>query len=502
MAPPPPPLLVRRPQRVAATRWSVFKGTNGILAFGMLTAALIVIPRPDLSSITKAATKANLSDTSSSQALSSSSSKSIHHRKSLSDLRALYKSDDSGIPTGIVSQKPASFFDGLRQQMDHDNPHDRCARYKGYYNATHPAQRRIFMGSNIAMEPWEVFEIVGTEAYGLYSGIVLVESNRTQTFTPRRVRRHKHGPIIAQIFGVPESSVQIRNHVNEVAWSLNLIRENVQRMDIVQGWLELGMTRDDIGFLTDIDETFSRDMLLAMQTCHGIPALDYDLHHCHHQHVSLVATTQVFEASPECISQRDWIRPSAMLGHCITGIADETLHPPTPREPGAHTQARGYGGACDYHIVDAITDNRYPSWSPADLRDGCAEQYFLDTARWSNYTHYIAFHAHNFFAEFNTTRLKYETYGHAVDNVGYKKIHELQEDLTLTYYCVMDKEYDVKINYYHVPGGFASLKPFQPLYFYDDDYRQRRHEHVRQLALADDAMMDALRQAQAAGAAN
>jgi hypothetical protein len=40
-----------------------------------------------------------------------------------------------------------------------------------------------------------------------------------------------------------------------------------------------------------------------------------------------------------------------------------------------------------------------------------------------------------------------------------------------------------------------------PLYFYNDDYRQRRHEHVRQLALADDAMIDGLRQAAAAAAA-
>jgi hypothetical protein len=360
------------------------------------------------------------------------------------------------------------------------------------------------MGSNIAMEPWEVLEIVGTEAYGLYSGIVLVESNRTQNFTPRRVRRQSHAPIIAQIFGIPTSSVQVRLHVNEDRFSRDLIRENQQRMDIMSGWLELGMTRDDIGFLTDIDETFSRDMLLAMQTCHGIPALDYETHHCHHKHVRLTATTQVFEASPECISQRDWIRPSAMLGHCITGIADPDLHPPTPRKPGVHTQAYGYGGACAYHVVDQITDNRYPSWGPADLRDGCAELFFLDNKnpQWSNYTHYIAFHAHNFFAEFNTTRFKYETYAHAVDNVGYKKIFDLQEDLTLTYYCVMGKEYgpEIKINYYHIPGGFSSLKPFQPLYFYDDDYRQRRHEHVRQLALADDAMIDALRQAAAAAA--
>jgi hypothetical protein len=414
---------------------------------------------------------------------------------SMSDLRALYEKDDSGIHVGIVSQQPASFFDALRAAIDEDDPHARCSRYKGYYNETHPASRRIFMGSNIATEPWEVFEIVGTETYGLYSGIVFVESNRTQNFSPRRVRRLKHGPIMAQIFGVPESAVQIRNYVNEDDASRDLIRENQQRFDIMNGWLELGMTRDDIGIVADIDETFSRDMLLAMQTCHGIPALDYDMHHCHYKHVRLTATTQVYEGSPECTSNRDWIRPSAMIGHCIEGIADPDLHPPTPREPGTHTQARGYGGACWYGTVDQITDHRYPSWGPADLRDGCAPQFFLDnqSPNWSNYTHYISFHAHNFFAEFNTTRFKYETYAHAVDNVGYKKIHELQEDLTMMYRCVTGNE--VQSNYVHDPGGFASLKPFQPIYFYDDDYRQRRHEHVRQLSLADDAMIDALRQA-------
>jgi Glycosyltransferase family 17 len=298
-----------------------------------------------------------------SSSLASLNSFSASESSSMSDLRALYKTDDSGIPVGIVvSQQPASFFDTLRNQMDQDDPHERCSRYKGYYNETHPAKRRIFWGSNIATEPWEVFEIVGTEAYGLYSGIVLVESNRTQNFAPRRVQRLNHGPIMAHIFGVPESTVQIRNYVNEDHASRDLIRENQQRFDIMAGWLELGMTRDDFGIVSDIDETFSRDMLLAMQSCHGIPALDYETHHCHHKHVRLTATTQVFEASPECISPRDWTLPAAMLGHCIEGIADPDLHPPAPREPGAHTQARGYGGACWFGIADEMTDNRYPAW--------------------------------------------------------------------------------------------------------------------------------------------
>jgi hypothetical protein len=94
--------------------------------FGMFTTvALIVIPRQDLSSIHQA----HLSDTAttSSQTAaslpSSSSSSKTFYRKSLSDLRALYKGDDdSGIQMGIVSEKPASFFDALRYQMDQEDP--------------------------------------------------------------------------------------------------------------------------------------------------------------------------------------------------------------------------------------------------------------------------------------------------------------------------------------------------------------------------------------------
>jgi Glycosyltransferase family 17 len=298
----------------------------------------------------------------------------------------LYENDDSAIHVGIVSQQPASFFDALRAAIDEDDMHERCARYGGYYynNETHQPttttkrRRRLFLGANIATEPWEVLEVIGAEGYGLFAGIVYIESNRTQNFTPRHVRRLRHAPILAHLFGIPTSSVQVRLHVNEDEWSRDLIRENQQRRDIMQGWLDLGMTRDDVGIVADVDETFSRDFMLALQRCDGIPALDYERHHCHYHHVRITAAAQVFESSPECITaHRHWNRPNAILGHCIEGIADETLHPPAPRMGGRHRQAHGYGGDCDFSIVDNITDNRYPSWGPADFRDGCGPQTFV-----------------------------------------------------------------------------------------------------------------------------
>jgi hypothetical protein len=159
---------------------------------------------------------------------------------------------------------------------------------------------------------------------------------------------------------------------------------------------------------------------------------------------------------------------------------------------GSHIQEKGYGGHCDFSIVDKITDHRYPSWRPADFRDGCGPQtYVAEPWRSTNTTAQVAFHLHNFFAEFNTTRFKYETYAHAIHDQARRKIFDLHGDLTMMYYCVTGKEPGPDVQK-REPGGFASMKPFQPIYFHDADYRQRRHEHVRHIALADDAMIDAL----------
>jgi hypothetical protein len=500
-------LLLRKPPQSVAARnsWLSYvplRLNRILLVFGSVVLVTIVLvpppPTPLSSTTTTATATGSSSSSSSSSGVSLSTSKSSKSVKSTS-LRQLYETDDSGIHVGIVSKQPASFFDALRKQLDHDvDWHARCARYGGHYNATQttPTKRRLFLGANIATEPWEVLEVVGAEGYGLYAGIVYVESNRTQNFTPRRVRRLEHGPIIGQIFGVPTASVQVRLHVHEDEWTRDLVRENIQRLDIMLGWRELGMTRNDVGIIADVDETFSRDFLLAMQHCDGIDALDYEMHHCHYNHVRITAAAQVFESSPECITaNRHWNRPNAIIGHCIEGIADDELHPPAPRMAGRHRQAHGYGGDCDFSAVDNITDFRYPSWQPADFRDGCGPQTFVQEPwRSTNTTAQIAFHLHNFFAEFNTTRFKYETYAHAIEDQGRRKIFDLHEDLTLMYHCVQSKPYgpEVQINFQHEPGGFSSMKPFQPIYFYDADYRQRRHEHVRQIALADDAMIDAL----------
>ena len=147
-------------------------------------------------------------------------------------------------------------------------------------NSTTP--RRIFFGSLIAAEPWELFEIVAAETYGMYEGIVLVESNRTQAFYVRNLTHYsdktRHESHISAIFGIPHNHTQIRFFVNENPKLKNLIREHVQRNDILRGWKELGMQPDDIGILSDIDEVLTRDFLQAIQVCDVIPGLDYHTH--------------------------------------------------------------------------------------------------------------------------------------------------------------------------------------------------------------------------------
>ncbi len=48
------------------------------------------------------------------------------------------------------------------------------------------------------------------------------------------------------------------------------------------------MIPNDIGYIADPDETFSREFLRAVQVCDDIAFLDYDLHNCEHSKVSLL----------------------------------------------------------------------------------------------------------------------------------------------------------------------------------------------------------------------
>lgn len=206
--------------------------------------------------------------------------------------------------TGVLSEKPVSFFRDIQRRIDGEDPASRCARYEGMslpYSSGKQKSRRIFFGSLIASEPWELVEIVSTEAYGIFEGIVLVESNRTQTFQPRKFQRLHHTNALQKAFGT--SQVQVRAYVNEQHQISSMTREHLQREEILKGWKEMGMGPDDIGYVGDLDETFTRDFLRAVQTCH-VDILDYETHQC--ENAKILSDARVFEGSPECISEKGW----------------------------------------------------------------------------------------------------------------------------------------------------------------------------------------------------
>ena len=318
--------------------------------------------------------------------------------------------DDDKIAVGILSQQPKSYFHRIQRAVDNDNLEERCERYGFPMNTSttnHP-QRRIFYGSLIAEEPWELFEIVSAETYGVFSGVVFVESNRTQNFNARLFRRKdKHRRKLQALFGTPQ--LEIRRYVNENATLEPLAREHRQRQEILRGWKDMGMTRDDVGYIADADETFSRDFLRAIQTCPYIEALDYEAHHCFNPKVKIAGFTRMFETSPECLTKsRTWYHPDMILGACIELIGDESVNPLAPRVRD-YLRAPGHANNCETgknyeSSFGNITGNKYPLWSAADFRRQCGgHNYDLKAP---NYSRHTAYHFHNFFADFRATRRK------------------------------------------------------------------------------------------------
>jgi hypothetical protein len=282
---------------------------------------------------------------------------------------------NDGFPQGILSHVAVKHLRALQLQVDEDNHTERCRRYGYYYNNTAPPKRRrIFYGANIANEPWEIFEIVAAEAYGIFEGMVFVESNRTQNSVPRPLQRIGHAAVLSRLFGI--ANVQVRTFVNE-HFNIHLVgldRENAQRYEILKGWKEMGMTAHDVGYIADPDETFSRDFLRAAQVCDGIDAFNYDLHRCGRDKVKLISTSRSFEMVSECVrDDYHWPHPDMVIGACIELIADEELHPVAARD--GSERKRGFGKYC--RGWTRKTNVKFPPWNPYDFRMMCGKSLSL-----------------------------------------------------------------------------------------------------------------------------
>jgi hypothetical protein len=417
--------------------------------------------------------------------------------------------DTAPLGLGIQSMKPNDYFKRLQDTIDQDDDQARCKRYGYSYSNSNTdtpdrprrkEKRRIFYGSMIADEPWELFEIIAAETHGIFAGMVFVESNRTQNFSKRRFQRLASTETFQELFGMSTTeqrvNVQVRPYVNEEGGRNQgpMTREHAQRAEILKGWKELGMTSQDVGYLTDSDETFTRDFLRAVQVCDGIDQLDYHKHYCAHAGVKMISNTRVFQGSPECISEgQSWFHPDMIIGACLEGIGDETMHPKAPRWPGSFLRAKGFGGegfgndCTDWEGESKIVDNRYPLLNAADFRRLCGGRMVgLNTREFPEYGPYTGYHFHNFFANADAIRFKYRTYGHVDANAYTKRLEKMNNALQMMYRCVMNLTESRGQKWKRVKGGFGAIQPQLPVYFHDADYRYRRHEFMRQVMTADD----------------
>jgi hypothetical protein len=210
----------------------------------------------------------------------------------------------------------------------------RCSKYFAWENGTahylsydgsRRVRRRLFLGSLIADDSWHALGALAIESYGLYEAVVFVESNRTQTGIPRELRfangtTERKILVESGLFG-PNTPVFVENFVNEKNVGYGIMREQMQRGLILDTWKKVGMTKDDIGVLTDADECLTRDFLRAMQICE-LPHLNPETQNCHT--AKLISASMVFEGSPECMTvTRKWMHPDLILGKCIEGIGDD-----------------------------------------------------------------------------------------------------------------------------------------------------------------------------------
>lgn len=220
------------------------------------------------------------------------------------------------IPDSDVIDLSASWTPLQRELLDDDSDainvekeKERCASYGFDFpsDATLPLRRRrLFYGALISGDSVEVIKATGMEQYNIFHTVSLIESNSTQNLTPKKWRffgsedASKELHWLYQLFG-PKTKVSVDYYVPSLSKAqikdfYQLLTENLQREGNMYRWKFNGMRPDDIAIVGDIDETFSRDFLRALQIC-DVPKFRPG-QSCRSPKV--IASTLMFEASPEC----------------------------------------------------------------------------------------------------------------------------------------------------------------------------------------------------------
>ncbi|GFH56163.1 hypothetical protein CTEN210_12639 [Chaetoceros tenuissimus] len=342
----------------------------------------------------------------------------------------------------------------------------RCKRYGYEYNSTLQNKRkRVFLGALVGDDSWHSIGAHAIEMYGLYQTVALVEGNNTFTkhdrckrFQPGSI--HYEGVKKSGIFG-PNTTVKTALYYAKESDTMSpMTREQLQRDVFTKIWIQQGMTEDDIGVVADMDEFFTRDFMLAMQTCQ-IPQFQKG-QSC--KAPKVVASTLTFEAAPDCIYKtKRWFHPDAIIGECIDGIGNETLHKPTLRKSfsgGRETfREDGYGIKLkDYDNETKQDLIRFPPlWKPVDFRSvqgGGPIGEILNGDNPKRPMGYVGYHFHNFFDSIKPIRKKYATYGHPNANATFWPLGNISTELDVAVRCIMNRTFEgIKPREYMFSGG-------------------------------------------------
>eukprot|EP00977_Amphora_coffeiformis_P015633 scaffold4599_cov219-Amphora_coffeaeformis.AAC.14 len=377
---------------------------------------------------------------------------------------------------GILSDAPFETFLEKHKVIDEFDNTQRCRRYGYTFSAKEERNRRIFYGAVMADEPWELFEILSAESYGIFEAMVLIEPDHDIYGNPREPLRLEATQVLQSMFGVER--VHILKYSNDQAKGDLLY--DLAREEIVKEWKKLGMTVSDVGYMSNIDDMFARDLLKAIQHCE-LPEMKYDLHHCLHNRVKVFGNCQVYETSPECVSRtKKYIHPDMMIGACIQGIGSDTDNRLAPRDE-EHGIYRQPGWTCeDREEEKDIKDQKYPLYTGTDMRQLCGGR--QANVRAAMHQQYSAFHFRNFYNTAKDMRLQYTTEDALYD----KSLDDLGEDMRVTYRCIKEIDDEKSAVTKREPGGFSVLKPMTPLYFADEKYRAAVHERAKKKILDDE----------------
>ena len=390
----------------------------------------------------------------------------------------------------------SSLYSDEHARVDNEDPVTRCDRYnlKPYDGPP----RRIFYGTMVADENWEVHLIHAIEVYDIYHVAVFVESNTTHMATPRPLR-YKDSKEADQLtrsgmFG-PKTNVYIDFWLEDIPDLKDMERESEQRNTIIKRWKDAGMMPEDVGLMSDADEIVSRDFLRAIQTC-DFPELQPD-ESCKTPKITTASIP--IEASPYCVNQKTWFHPDLIGGRCVEGIGD-----PTERIIPLRNHKRMYGerhasygkqSNSDYPEV-VHTLGRYPLFTGPDIRTVHGHDMGLrynmkapsNIETTAVYRTGAAYHLHNWFAEGEVIRHKYLTYAHGWYVDG-KTLSQIHGDLDLSVRCV--KGIDNEANpynwmaRYHLDG--RNIEGPRPIYFLNVTYAEERHKLLHKMILDDEA---------------